>query len=83
MEKGIQFLFPYVQDKNKWPFGKDVMYWENWPVAHPFLVFGSLASNNRIWFDTWKTLDHNPNVEEVIRNLPVRNPIIWLDKDDR
>jgi hypothetical protein len=83
IEKGIQFLLPYVQDKNKWTFGKDVMYWEDWPVAHPFLVFGSLASNNKIWFDTWKALDHNPNVDEVIRNLPVRNPIIWLDKDDR
>ena len=26
IEKGIQFLFPYIQDKNKWTFGKDVMY---------------------------------------------------------
>ncbi len=23
-------------------------------------------------------LDHTPTVEEVIRNLPVRNPLIWL-----
>ena len=81
IEKGIQFLYPYVRDKNKWTFGKDVMYWEHWPVAHPFLVFGAQAFSNKIWFDTWKTLDHDPKVEEVIRNLPMRNPIIWLDKE--
>lgn len=31
------------------------------------------------WFKTWKSLDHFPVVEEVIRNLPVRNPVIWLN----
>ena len=58
-------------------------------------VLGTLASSpsvscfwgpgiqNKIWFDTWKTLDHDPKVEEVIRNLPIRNPIIWLDKESR
>ena len=78
IKKGIEFLYPYVADKSKWPFPKDVMYWENWPVAHPSLVFGANAFNNSDWFSTWKSLEHNPKVEEVIRNLPVRNPIIWM-----
>ena len=80
IEKGIQFLFPYVANKNKWPVAKDVMYWENWPVAHPFLVFGAIEFSNKQWFNTWRKLDHDPTVEEIIRNLPVRNPIIWLSK---
>jgi hypothetical protein len=78
MESGIRFLVPYVQDKSKWPFAKDVMYWDNWPVAHPFLIFGAQAFNNKEWLGTWKKLDRDPKVEEVIRNLPVRNPMIWL-----
>jgi hypothetical protein len=77
MELGIQFLVPFVQDKNKWPLAKDVMYWDNWPVAHPFLIFGSRAFKNKAWFELWRRLDHDPEVEEVIRNLPVRNPLIW------
>lgn len=80
IEEGIQFLFPYVENKDKWPFGKDVMYWEYWPVAHPFTVFGAIEFSNRQWFNTWRKLDHDPRVEEVIRNLPVRHPIIWLSK---
>ena len=54
------------------------MYWENWPVAQPFLIFGANAYDNKEWLKTWKGLEHEPKVEEVIRNLPVRHPLIWL-----
>ena len=79
IKKGIEFLYPYVADKDKWPYDEDVMYWENWPVAHPFLVFGAEAYDQQSWFETWKRLDHAPEVEEVVRNLPIRNPIIWIN----
>jgi Alginate lyase len=78
IRKGIEYLHPYVADKSKWPFKQDVMYWDNWPVAHPFQVFGALAFSNKSWFSTWKKLDHHPQVEEVVRNLPIRNPLIWF-----
>jgi hypothetical protein len=79
IKKGIEYLYPYVADKSKWPLKPDVMYWEEWPVAQPFLVFGANAYNNKQWLNTWEKLNHNPQVEEVIRNLPVRNPLIWLE----
>jgi hypothetical protein len=78
IKKGISYLYPYIADKNKWTLAPDVMYWNNWPVAQPFLIFGANAYNQNSWFNTWKKLDHKPQVEEVIRNLPVRNPLIWL-----
>jgi hypothetical protein len=78
IKKGIGYLYPYVADKSKWPLKPDVMYWDNWPVAQPFLFFGANALNESTWFLTWTKLDHNPQVEEVIRNLPVRHPLIWL-----
>ncbi|HUS02361.1 MAG TPA: alginate lyase family protein [Chitinophagaceae bacterium] len=79
IKKGIEFLYPYIVHKSNWPFAKDVMYWDNWPVAQPFLIFGANAYNNKEWFNTWKVLDHDPTVEEVIRNLPIRHPLIWLN----
>ncbi|MGB8194950.1 MAG: alginate lyase family protein [Chitinophagaceae bacterium] len=78
IRKGIEYLYPHIADKSKWPHVKDVMYWENWPVAQPFLVFGANAYNNIDWLNTWKQLDHDPQVEEVVRNLPVRNVLIWF-----
>jgi len=78
VKKGITYLYPFIADKNKWGFPPDVMYWNDWPVAQPFLLFGANAFNEKQWFETWKKLDHQPGVEEVIRNLPIRHPLIWL-----
>jgi hypothetical protein len=27
----------------------------------------------------WKTLEPEPKVEEVIRNFPIRQPVLWLE----
>lgn len=78
LKKSVEFLYPYVQDKKSWPYPKDVMYWDEWPVAHPSLLFGYIHYNESNWFNTWKKLNHFPTNEEVIRNLPIRNPLIWL-----
>ncbi len=78
IKKGLNYLYPFIADKSKWKLKPDVMYWDNWPVAQPFLLFGANACNENAWFLTWKKLDHNPQVEEVIRNLPVRHPLIWM-----
>ena len=78
IKKGINYLYPFVADKSKWPLKPDVMYYDNWPVAQPFLLFGAEAYQQDEWFQTWKALDHNPQVEEVIRNLPIRHPLIWM-----
>jgi hypothetical protein len=78
IRKGITYLYPYVADKRKWPYKPDVMYWDAWPVAHPFLVFATNIWQREDWFETWKRLDHHPENAEVMRNLPVRHPLIWL-----
>ena len=79
IEKGIAFMAPYIADKSKWRYAHDVMHWEEWPVAQPALVFGAVAFDRGDWLDTWKRLDHAPAGDEVIRNLPVRHPLIWFD----
>ncbi len=76
--KGISYLYPFVVNKKSWILKPDIMYWNNWPVAQPFLIFGANTYQNDAWFNTWKKLDHQPTVEEVIRNLPVRHPLIWM-----
>jgi len=78
LKKAVDFMYPFVKDKNKWPYPKDIMYWEQWPVATPFLLFGYQQYKIENWWFTWKKLNHFPTNEEVIRNLPLRNPLIWL-----
>jgi hypothetical protein len=78
IRKGVDFLLPFVRDKKSWPFKQDVMYWDEWPVAHPFLLFSAIAYQDESIFQTWAELNHEPETEEVIRNLPIRHPLIWL-----
>ena len=78
IRKGIEYLYPFVADKSKWPLQKDVMYWDDWPVAQPFLIFGANAYGEKKWYSAWQVLEHKPGVEEVLRNLPIRHPLIWL-----
>jgi hypothetical protein len=79
IEKGIKFLYPYIANKDKWSYAHDVMYFDEWPVAQPFLLIGAYKYGNMEWFGTWKSLNHFPSNEEVIRNMPVRNPLLWLN----
>ncbi|HWV65354.1 alginate lyase family protein [Chitinophaga sp.] len=76
--RGIAYLYPYVNNKNSWPYAHDVMYWNNWPVAQPFLIFGAAALQQPGYYRLWLSLNKDPEEEEVLRNLPVRNPLIWL-----
>ena len=64
----ITTTFPIHKDRRGWPLKPDVMHWEDWPVAQPCLLFGAEAYGTQPWFETWKRLDHDPKVEEVIRN---------------
>lgn len=61
----------------------DVMYWDNWPVRQPFLVFGALAAGRRDWLELWQRLDPDPQVEEIRRNFPIRNPVLWINASGR
>lgn len=78
MKKAVEFMLPYIADKSTWEYGKDVMYWDEWPVAHPALLFAWMNFGDEEYYNNWAKFEHFPENEEVIRNLPIRNPIIWL-----
>lgn len=79
IKKGIEFMYPFVQDKNSWTYPPDAMYYEYWPVAHPFLIFAAEAYQEKKYLNLWEKLEHFPDNYEVIRNLPVRNPTLWFN----
>jgi hypothetical protein len=79
MRKGMEFLYPYIVDKSKWPYPKDVMYFEYFPVRLPSLLFAGLAFNDEKYIEVWKKLDPDPTNAEVQRNVPVRQPVLWVE----
>jgi hypothetical protein len=77
VRKAVAFLFPYIADKKTWPHAPDVMYFDEWPMRHPLLLFAGLAYGEHRYLDLWKTLPADSSVEEVIRNYFVRQPLLW------
>ena len=74
----LDFMAPYVSDKESWPLPPDVSYDDDWPVRHPSLLFGGVALRRPGLVALWAKQDPAPTEDEVIRNLPVRRPLLWL-----
>ena len=81
IKKGMEFLFPFLKDKSKWPYQKDVMHWEDWPVNQPCLLFTGLAYDDEVSIELWNELPSEYDNPEVVRNMPIKYPLIWLTKD--
>jgi hypothetical protein len=77
MSKAVGFMVPYVADKEAWPFVKDIMYWEQWPVRQPFLLFSAQAFNEQNYLTLYLSQKRDITLYEVIRNVPVRHPLLW------
>jgi hypothetical protein len=74
----MAFMFPFIADKKSWPYAHDVEYFNDWPVRQPSLLFAGIALAKPEYFDVWSRLDPDPTVEEIIRNYPIRQPLLWL-----
>ncbi len=78
MRNALAFMYPYIENKRAWPKPPDVMYDDQWPIRHPALFFGGRALQEPRYVGLWKTLSADPTVDEVIRNYPVRQPLLWV-----
>jgi hypothetical protein len=76
---GLAFIAPYISNKSLWPYTKDVMYWDEWPVRQSSLLFGGLAWHTKKYTDLWQSLNADFTNPEVIRNMPVRYPLLWVN----
>ena len=79
MQLGMSFIAPYVADKSSWPYAQDIQHWDKWPVRHMSLFFAALAFEDAEYFKLFTQFEADPSTYEVIRNLPIRHPLIWLD----
>ena len=78
MARAMAYMYPFLLDKKKWPLPPDVMYDKEWPVRQPCLLFAGLALNKPEYIALWRKLEPDPTVEEVLRNFPLRQPLLWV-----
>ena len=79
MRRAMAYMVPYIRDKKSWPKPPDVMYDANWPMRQSSLLFAGVALKQPDYIDLWNTLPADSDVEEVIRNFFIRQPLLWFD----
>jgi hypothetical protein len=75
----MQYMYPFIRDKKTWPKPADVMYFDEWPMRQSSLLFAGIALKRPEYIETWKRLPADSNLEEVIRNFFIRQPVIWME----
>jgi len=78
LAKAAEFIYPYLKDKSTWKWAKDVEHFDALPVRSPGLLFAGIAAHQQPWIDLWKTLNPDPTDKEIIRNYPIRQPLLWV-----
>ncbi|HEX4037674.1 MAG TPA: alginate lyase family protein [Acidobacteriaceae bacterium] len=76
--RSAAFLVPWLRDKSAWPYRKDVEHFDSLPVRIPSLLFCGLHCEREDWINLWRRLDPDTTDPEVVRNHPVRQPLLWF-----
>lgn len=77
--RAMEYMAPFIGNKKSWPLKPDVMYDKEWPMRQASLLFAGIAFDRRDYIELWKTLPADSNVEEVIRNFFIRQPVLWVN----
>jgi hypothetical protein len=48
--QAIGFMYPYIRNKDTWPYRHDIEYFADWPLRQPSLLFGCEALDQPAWF---------------------------------
>jgi Alginate lyase len=81
--KAAAFLYPYLQDKGAWPYKHDIEHFASLPVRSPGLLFSGLACHHQEYLQLWSKLNPDPTDPEIIRNFPIRQPLLWVNPPSR
>jgi hypothetical protein len=78
LRRAMEYMTVFIRDKKSWPLKPDVMYDSEWPMRQNSLLFAGLALQRPDYLKLWKTLPADSQVEEVIRNFFIRQPVLWV-----
>ena len=81
--KAAAFLYPYLRDRGMWPYRQDIEHFESLPVRSPGLLFAGLACNQNDYLKLWASMNPDPTDPEIIRNYPIRQPLLWVNPPSR
>ena len=78
VNKGLDFLYPYIKNRSSWPYKTDIAHHSEWPVAMSFMLFAAASFGEEKWTRLYSELEKYPVNDEVRRNTGIRVPYLWV-----
>jgi hypothetical protein len=73
------YLFPFLQDRNKWPGVSDAEHFRELPGRRPGLLFAGRAFHRPEYIELWRTTP--PAVPpDLADTFPIRQPVLWTTR---
>ncbi|MBR7143431.1 MAG: alginate lyase family protein, partial [Lentisphaeria bacterium] len=76
--EAVNFMCPYIEDKNRWFGSADIKYFDYWPVKQNALYLVNTFCGNADFKALWQSLPDYKLKFELVRNYPVRTPELWI-----
>lgn len=83
MRSAIAYHFPYMVDRASWPFKSDRTHFTELPARRASLLFTARAYQRPEYAALWRTLPPDPPAPDVLRTLPIHQPLLWVRQPPR
>jgi len=78
MRSAIAYHFPFIADRARWPFRADATHFDQLPARRASLLFSARAYQRPEYAALWKTLPPDPAAPDILRTLPLHQPLLWV-----
>jgi hypothetical protein len=83
MRSAIAFHFPFIADRALWPFRADADHFDQLPARRASLLLAARAYQRPEYAALWKMLPPDPSAPDVLRTLPIHQPLLWVRQPAR
>jgi hypothetical protein len=78
MRSAIAYHFPFILERDRWPFRADAQHFSELPGRRASLLFAARVYQRPEYAALWKTLPPDPPTPDVLRTLPIHQPLLWV-----
>jgi hypothetical protein len=83
MRSAIAYHFPFISDRSLWPFRADAQHFDQLPARRASLLLTARAYQRPEYAALWKTLPPDPIAPDILRTLPIHQPLLWVRQPAR
>ena len=76
--RALDFITPYLLNKELWPYPPVVMHFNAFPARHGFLLLAGCTMGRQELLDLYYKLPKESQDEEARRNIASRQPMLWI-----